>query len=146
MFKFESYLVTIVATLSKKFHFDERNCYKSVFSAGGGGGWSNTSSPQPRAGKPLLGGAEGGSSCPLAQAKLKWSTFGGFGGGGGACTAGGGGGGYRGRPSTPFLIALLIMIKGSSVDLLDFVLIFITKIVQSDSISIKEQITVFFET
>lgn len=49
------------------------------------------------AGKSLVEGAEGGSSCPLALSKLSWSTFGGFGGGGGACTAGGGGGGYRGN-------------------------------------------------
>ncbi|XP_070698288.1 tyrosine-protein kinase receptor isoform X1 [Pempheris klunzingeri] len=64
--------------------------------AGGGGGWKDSPSPHLRAGKPLVEGAEGGSSCPLAQSKLSWSTFGGFGGGGGACTAGGGGGGYRG--------------------------------------------------
>lgn len=66
------------------------------FSKGGGGGWKDDPSPYPRAGKSLVEGAEGGSSCPLAQSKLGWSTFGGFGGGGGACTAGGGGGGYRG--------------------------------------------------
>uniref|UniRef100_A0A8C5GJ39 Tyrosine-protein kinase receptor n=1 Tax=Gouania willdenowi TaxID=441366 RepID=A0A8C5GJ39_GOUWI len=64
--------------------------------AGGGGGWNDTPSPFPWAGKSLVAGAEGGSSCLLAQSKLSWSTFGGFGGGGGACTAGGGGGGYRG--------------------------------------------------
>ncbi|XP_069008390.1 tyrosine-protein kinase receptor [Embiotoca jacksoni] len=64
--------------------------------AGGGGGWNDTPSPHLRAGKSLVEGAEGGSSCPLALSKLSWSTFGGFGGGGGACTAGGGGGGYRG--------------------------------------------------
>ncbi|KAM7375897.1 hypothetical protein PAMP_005659 [Pampus punctatissimus] len=64
--------------------------------AGGGGGWKDSPSPHLRAGKSLVEGAEGGSSCPLAQSKLSWSTFGGFGGGGGACTAGGGGGGYRG--------------------------------------------------
>uniref|UniRef100_A0A3B4WSJ9 Tyrosine-protein kinase receptor n=1 Tax=Seriola lalandi dorsalis TaxID=1841481 RepID=A0A3B4WSJ9_SERLL len=63
--------------------------------AGGGGGWKDSPSPYLRAGKSLVEGAEGGSSCPLAQSKLSWSTFGGFGGGGGACTAGGGGGGYR---------------------------------------------------
>uniref|UniRef100_A0A8C4HWV6 Tyrosine-protein kinase receptor n=1 Tax=Dicentrarchus labrax TaxID=13489 RepID=A0A8C4HWV6_DICLA len=64
--------------------------------AGGGGGWKDSPSPHLRAGKSLVEGAEGGSSCPLALSKLSWSTFGGFGGGGGACTAGGGGGGYRG--------------------------------------------------
>ncbi|XP_049917569.1 tyrosine-protein kinase receptor [Epinephelus moara] len=64
--------------------------------AGGGGGWKDSPSPHQGAGKSLVEGAEGGSSCPLAQSKLSWSTFGGFGGGGGACTAGGGGGGYRG--------------------------------------------------
>ncbi|XP_028420954.1 tyrosine-protein kinase receptor isoform X1 [Perca flavescens] len=64
--------------------------------AGGGGGWNESPSPYVRAGKSLLEGGEGGSSCPLALSKLSWSTFGGFGGGGGACTAGGGGGGYRG--------------------------------------------------
>ncbi|KAK2891815.1 tyrosine-protein kinase receptor [Channa argus] len=64
--------------------------------AGGGGGWKDSPSPHLRAGMPLVEGAEGGSSCPLALSKLGWSTFGGFGGGGGACTAGGGGGGYRG--------------------------------------------------
>uniref|UniRef100_A0A3B4ZAH7 Tyrosine-protein kinase receptor n=1 Tax=Stegastes partitus TaxID=144197 RepID=A0A3B4ZAH7_9TELE len=64
--------------------------------AGGGGGWKDAPSPHLRAGKSLVEGAEGGSSCPLALSKLSWSTFGGFGGGGGACTAGGGGGGYRG--------------------------------------------------
>ncbi|XP_062253178.1 tyrosine-protein kinase receptor [Platichthys flesus] len=64
--------------------------------AGGGGGWKDDPSPNVRAGKSLVEGAEGGSSCPLALSKLSWSTFGGFGGGGGACTAGGGGGGYRG--------------------------------------------------
>lgn len=64
--------------------------------AGGGGGWKDSPSPHLSAGKSLLEGALGGSSCPLALSKLSWSTFGGFGGGGGACTAGGGGGGYRG--------------------------------------------------
>ncbi|XP_032356168.1 tyrosine-protein kinase receptor isoform X2 [Etheostoma spectabile] len=64
--------------------------------AGGGGGWNESPSPHMRAGKSLVEGGEGGSSCPLALSKLSWSTFGGFGGGGGACTAGGGGGGYRG--------------------------------------------------
>ncbi|KAL0969304.1 hypothetical protein UPYG_G00225290 [Umbra pygmaea] len=64
-------------------------------SAGGGGGWKDVSY-HPWAGKSLLEGAEGGSSCPQALSKLSWATFGGFGGGGGACTAGGGGGGYRG--------------------------------------------------
>ncbi|KAG7454096.1 hypothetical protein MATL_G00263880 [Megalops atlanticus] len=63
--------------------------------AGGGGGWSDRSST-PWAGKSLLEGAEGGSSCPQALSRLGWATYGGFGGGGGACTAGGGGGGYRG--------------------------------------------------
>uniref|UniRef100_A0A673YZU3 Tyrosine-protein kinase receptor n=1 Tax=Salmo trutta TaxID=8032 RepID=A0A673YZU3_SALTR len=63
--------------------------------AGGGGGWKDSSS-HLWAGKSLLEGAEGGSSCPQALSKLSWATFGGFGGGGGACTAGGGGGGYRG--------------------------------------------------
>lgn len=64
---------------------------------GGGGGWRDVPSPQPRAGKSLVEGAEGGASCPLAMSRLSWSTYGGFGGGGGACTAGGGGGGYRGN-------------------------------------------------
>ncbi|XP_056151361.1 tyrosine-protein kinase receptor [Lampris incognitus] len=64
--------------------------------AGGGGGWKDSPSPYQRAGKSLLEGADGGSSCLLALSKLSWATFGGFGGGGGACTAGGGGGGYRG--------------------------------------------------
>ncbi len=64
---------------------------------GGGGGWRDSPSPHLRAGKSLVEGAEGGSSCPLALSKLSWSTYGGFGGGGGACTAGGGGGGYRGN-------------------------------------------------
>uniref|UniRef100_A0AAQ5XJW6 Tyrosine-protein kinase receptor n=1 Tax=Amphiprion ocellaris TaxID=80972 RepID=A0AAQ5XJW6_AMPOC len=64
--------------------------------AGGGGGWKDAPSPHLMAGKSLVEGAEGGSSCPLALSKLSWSTYGGFGGGGGACTAGGGGGGYRG--------------------------------------------------
>ncbi|KAJ8353583.1 hypothetical protein SKAU_G00211500 [Synaphobranchus kaupii] len=63
--------------------------------AGGGGGWSDRSSTL-WAGKSLLEGAEGGSSCPQALSRLGWATSGGFGGGGGACTAGGGGGGYRG--------------------------------------------------
>ncbi|XP_040925006.1 tyrosine-protein kinase receptor isoform X2 [Betta splendens] len=69
--------------------------------AGGGGGWRDSPSPHPRAGKSLVEGAEGGSSCPLALSKLGWSTSGGFGGGGGACTAGGGGGGYRGGDAAP---------------------------------------------
>ncbi|CAJ1073548.1 LOW QUALITY PROTEIN: leukocyte tyrosine kinase receptor [Xyrichtys novacula] len=64
--------------------------------AGGGGGWRDSPNTNPMAGKSLLEGAVGGSSCPLALSKLGWSTYGGFGGGGGACTAGGGGGGYRG--------------------------------------------------
>ncbi|XP_041668611.1 leukocyte tyrosine kinase receptor isoform X2 [Cheilinus undulatus] len=68
--------------------------------AGGGGGWMGSPSSNPRAGKSLLEGAEGGSSCPLALSKLSWSTYGGFGGGGGACTSGGGGGGYRGGDAT----------------------------------------------
>ncbi|XP_063040508.1 tyrosine-protein kinase receptor [Engraulis encrasicolus] len=63
--------------------------------AGGGGGWRD-STTKLWAGKSLVEGAEGGSSCRLAQARFKWDTFGGFGGGGGACTSGGGGGGYRG--------------------------------------------------
>ncbi|XP_049319381.1 tyrosine-protein kinase receptor [Astyanax mexicanus] len=63
--------------------------------AGGGGGWRD-STALVWAGKSLVEGAEGGSSCPQALSKLGWATFGGFGGGGGACTAGGGGGGYRG--------------------------------------------------
>ncbi|XP_067223959.1 tyrosine-protein kinase receptor [Chanodichthys erythropterus] len=63
--------------------------------AGGGGGWSDSSS-LPWAGKSLVEGGQGGSSCPEALSALEWATFGGFGGGGGACTAGGGGGGYRG--------------------------------------------------
>ncbi|RVE57277.1 hypothetical protein OJAV_G00214530 [Oryzias javanicus] len=67
--------------------------------AGGGGGWKDNPSPHLTAGKSLMEGAVGGSSCPLALSKLSWSTFGGFGGGGGACTAGGGGGGYRGGDS-----------------------------------------------
>uniref|UniRef100_A0A8D0D1K0 Tyrosine-protein kinase receptor n=1 Tax=Sander lucioperca TaxID=283035 RepID=A0A8D0D1K0_SANLU len=69
--------------------------------AGGGGGWNESPSPHVRAGKSLVEGGEGGSSCPLALSKLSWSTFGGFGGGGGACTAGGGGGGYRGGDAAP---------------------------------------------
>ncbi|KAM9708490.1 tyrosine-protein kinase receptor [Menidia menidia] len=64
--------------------------------AGGGGGWKDIPSPHLSAGRSLVEGGLGGSSCPLAVSKLSWSTFGGFGGGGGACTAGGGGGGYRG--------------------------------------------------
>uniref|UniRef100_A0A4W6FEE9 Tyrosine-protein kinase receptor n=1 Tax=Lates calcarifer TaxID=8187 RepID=A0A4W6FEE9_LATCA len=68
--------------------------------AGGGGGWKDSPSPHLRAGRSLVEGAEGGSSCPLALSKLGWSTYGGFGGGGGACTAGGGGGGYRGNNSS----------------------------------------------
>uniref|UniRef100_A0A8C7Q0W3 Tyrosine-protein kinase receptor n=1 Tax=Oncorhynchus mykiss TaxID=8022 RepID=A0A8C7Q0W3_ONCMY len=67
----------------------------SIGSTWGGGGWKDSSS-HLWAGKSLLEGAEGGSSCPQALSKLSWATFGGFGGGGGACTAGGGGGGYRG--------------------------------------------------
>uniref|UniRef100_A0A672NPS4 ALK tyrosine kinase receptor-like n=1 Tax=Sinocyclocheilus grahami TaxID=75366 RepID=A0A672NPS4_SINGR len=63
--------------------------------AGGGGGWSDLSSLH-WAGKCLVEGGQGGSSCPEALSVLGWATFGGFGGGGGACTAGGGGGGYRG--------------------------------------------------
>lgn len=68
-----------------------------MFVVGGGGGWKDSPNPHPWAGKSLVEGSEGGSSCPLAQTKFRWSTFGGFGGGGGACTAGGGGGGYRGN-------------------------------------------------
>ncbi|XP_017274008.1 leukocyte tyrosine kinase receptor isoform X2 [Kryptolebias marmoratus] len=64
--------------------------------AGGGGGWSDSPSLHLSAGRSVVEGAVGGSSCSLALAKLRWPTFGGFGGGGGACTAGGGGGGYRG--------------------------------------------------
>uniref|UniRef100_A0A8C6VV77 Tyrosine-protein kinase receptor n=1 Tax=Nothobranchius furzeri TaxID=105023 RepID=A0A8C6VV77_NOTFU len=64
--------------------------------AGGGGGWKDSPSSHLSAGRSLMEGAVGGSSCSLALSKLSWSTFGGFGGGGGACTAGGGGGGYRG--------------------------------------------------
>uniref|UniRef100_A0A7N9AMS6 Tyrosine-protein kinase receptor n=1 Tax=Mastacembelus armatus TaxID=205130 RepID=A0A7N9AMS6_9TELE len=67
-----------------------------IGAAGGGGGWKDSSVPHPRAGKSLVEGAVGGSSCSLALSKLSWTTFGGFGGGGGACTSGGGGGGYRG--------------------------------------------------
>lgn len=63
---------------------------------GGGGGWSDLSSLH-WAGKSLVEGGQGGSSCPEALTVLGWATFGGFGGGGGACTAGGGGGGYRGE-------------------------------------------------
>lgn len=70
-------------------------CFVSL--KGGGGGWKDSSSSHLMAGRSLVEGAEGGSSCPLALSKLSWSTFGGFGGGGGACTAGGGGGGYRGN-------------------------------------------------
>ncbi|XP_041929184.1 leukocyte tyrosine kinase receptor isoform X1 [Alosa sapidissima] len=69
--------------------------------AGGGGGWRD-STTQLWAGKSLVEGAEGGSSCPRALSRLSWDTFGGFGGGGGACTAGGGGGGYRGGDSALF--------------------------------------------
>ncbi|KAF7652742.1 hypothetical protein LDENG_00092870 [Lucifuga dentata] len=54
--------------------------------AGGGGGWKDSLSLYLRAGKSLVGGAEGGSSCTLALSKLKWSTFGGFGGGDSALT------------------------------------------------------------
>ena len=68
----------------------------SVCAAGGGGGLKDTSS-YVWAGKSLMEGAEGGSPCSQALAKLEWATFGGFGGGGGPCTAGGGGGGYRGE-------------------------------------------------
>ncbi|XP_054909292.1 tyrosine-protein kinase receptor isoform X4 [Poeciliopsis prolifica] len=64
--------------------------------AGGGGGWKDIPSLHQSAGRSLVEGAVGGTSCPLALSKLSWSTYGGFGGGGGACTAGGGGGGYRG--------------------------------------------------
>ncbi|PWA16479.1 hypothetical protein CCH79_00004382 [Gambusia affinis] len=64
--------------------------------AGGGGGWKDGPSLHQSAGRSLVEGAVGGTSCPLALSKLSWSTYGGFGGGGGACTAGGGGGGYRG--------------------------------------------------
>ncbi|XP_027855967.1 tyrosine-protein kinase receptor isoform X1 [Xiphophorus couchianus] len=64
--------------------------------AGGGGGWKDILSLHQSAGRSLVEGAVGGTSCPLALSKLSWSTYGGFGGGGGACTAGGGGGGYRG--------------------------------------------------
>ena len=71
-----------------------------LYHKGGGGGWKDNPSPHLRAGKSLVEGAEGGSSCSLALSKLSWSTFGGFGGGGGACTAGGGGGGYRGKSNT----------------------------------------------
>uniref|UniRef100_A0A3Q3WEV5 Tyrosine-protein kinase receptor n=1 Tax=Mola mola TaxID=94237 RepID=A0A3Q3WEV5_MOLML len=71
-------------------------CFPFLYHKGGGGGWKDNPSPHLRAGKSLVEGAEGGSSCSLALSKLSWSTFGGFGGGGGACTAGGGGGGYRG--------------------------------------------------
>nr|XP_057946968.1 tyrosine-protein kinase receptor [Doryrhamphus excisus] len=65
--------------------------------AGGGGGWKDISPvSHPMAGGSLAEGAKGGAACLLAQSKLGWSTYGGFGGGGGACTSGGGGGGYRG--------------------------------------------------
>uniref|UniRef100_A0A8C1KEI5 Tyrosine-protein kinase receptor n=1 Tax=Cyprinus carpio TaxID=7962 RepID=A0A8C1KEI5_CYPCA len=53
--------------------------------AGGGGGWGDLSS-LPWAGKSLVEGGQGGSSCPEALSVLGWATFGGFGGGGGACT------------------------------------------------------------
>lgn len=69
----------------------------NCFFLGGGGGWRDSPSLHLSAGRSMQEGAVGGSSCPLALAKLKWPTFGGFGGGGGACTAGGGGGGYRGE-------------------------------------------------
>ncbi|KAL2099099.1 hypothetical protein ACEWY4_005579 [Coilia grayii] len=69
--------------------------------AGGGGGWRDMVT-QLWAGRSLVEGAEGGSSCRRAQDRLKWDTFGGFGGGGGACTAGGGGGGYRGGDAAQF--------------------------------------------
>ncbi|TRY55546.1 hypothetical protein DNTS_003669 [Danionella cerebrum] len=59
--------------------------------AGGGGGW-NDSTPVPQGGRPLVLGGQGGEPCQV----MGWKTRGGFGGGGGACTAGGGGGGYRG--------------------------------------------------
>uniref|UniRef100_A0A673LKK0 Tyrosine-protein kinase receptor n=1 Tax=Sinocyclocheilus rhinocerous TaxID=307959 RepID=A0A673LKK0_9TELE len=70
-------------------------CISMCAYLGGGGGWSDLSS-LPWAGKSLVEGGQGGSSCPEALSVLGWATFGGFGGGGGACTAGGGGGGYRG--------------------------------------------------
>ncbi|XP_061751814.1 tyrosine-protein kinase receptor isoform X1 [Nerophis ophidion] len=64
--------------------------------AGGGGGWKDSPVADPVAGGSLVEGAKGGAACDLAQSKLGWTTYGGFGGGGGACTSGGGGGGYRG--------------------------------------------------
>uniref|UniRef100_A0A8C2EL39 Tyrosine-protein kinase receptor n=1 Tax=Cyprinus carpio TaxID=7962 RepID=A0A8C2EL39_CYPCA len=81
--------------------------------AGGGGGWSDLSS-LAWAGKSLVEGGQGGSSCPEALSVLGWATFGGFGGGGGACTAGGGGGGYRGESlefcsSTDVIVCVLAM-------------------------------------
>uniref|UniRef100_A0A8C1WME4 Tyrosine-protein kinase receptor n=1 Tax=Cyprinus carpio TaxID=7962 RepID=A0A8C1WME4_CYPCA len=78
--------------------------------AGGGGGWGDLSS-LPWAGKSLVEGGQGGSSCPEALSVLGWATFGGFGGGGGACTAGGGGGGYRGELlcSTDVSVCVLAM-------------------------------------
>uniref|UniRef100_A0A8C1FZ25 Tyrosine-protein kinase receptor n=1 Tax=Cyprinus carpio TaxID=7962 RepID=A0A8C1FZ25_CYPCA len=81
--------------------------------AGGGGGWSDLSS-LAWAGKSLVEGGQGGSSCPEALSVLGWATFGGFGGGGGACTAGGGGGGYRGESlefcsSTDVFVCVLAM-------------------------------------
>nr|XP_055027983.1 tyrosine-protein kinase receptor [Misgurnus anguillicaudatus] len=69
--------------------------------AGGGGGW-NDSTSDSRAGRSVVEGGQGGSSCPQALEKLGWATSGGFGGGGGACTAGGGGGGYRGGDAPLF--------------------------------------------
>lgn len=107
----ETYSPVIIISLyhfrfGEKLHSNEGVLYICL-SIGGGGGWKDSPSPRPSAGKPLLEGAEGGFSCPLAQSKLKWSTFGGFGGGGGACTAGGGGGGYRGDGFSLFLIAPL---------------------------------------
>lgn len=79
------------------------------FCVGGGGGWKDNPSPHLTAGKSLMEGAVGGSSCPLALSKLGWSTFGGFGGGGGACTAGGGGGGYRGETNNKKLLCQLLL-------------------------------------
>ncbi|KAA0711259.1 ALK tyrosine kinase receptor [Triplophysa tibetana] len=69
--------------------------------AGGGGGW-NDSTSYNRAGRSVVEGGQGGTSCPQALEKLGWVTSGGFGGGGGACTTGGGGGGYRGGDAPLF--------------------------------------------
>ena len=92
----KSHMVTLtLPTASEAFNVGCNHVW--CFLEGGGGGWKDDPSPHVRAGKSLVEGAEGGSSCPLALSKLSWSTFGGFGGGGGACTAGGGGGGYRGN-------------------------------------------------